>query len=433
MATKHTLCTKSELDLFHGSYFQTSVTKTEEICVKPSNTLNDADTIDFRIISSPDAYKDLASTTLRLKLQLTKNDGAVFVNTDADQPGIISNLLHSLFTNVTVYLGGKQVCSISDYNYLAYISQLLSYTSDSVSSFRGGLLGFNLDAPEQFDSLTSNPSLTERKKWVRNSGVLELMGRIHGSIFNAARYLPSSIEIRIVFTLAKPEFVLLEKDDDSTKIKILDAGLYIDQLTINEGVLLKHRHEILSKNAIIPFQHLEVKTFTIPQGNSSILLENVIIGRLPNLIAIAFCDNLSYTGRRSKNPYNFKNINMSSFQLYLNHQRVPTDGIETDFEATPKQSARAYWSLFKALNINDLDRGVLVTQKHFNGGCFILAFDVTPDNSHSNGCSSILNEGSIRLEAKLSKPLDTATTCLVLSQYDSSLEIDRAMNIFVNI
>jgi hypothetical protein len=433
MAAKHTLCDKSELDLFNGSYFQTNVTKCEEICVKPSNTLDNSNTIDFRVISSPEAYKDLSSTTLRVKIQLTKQDDTLYTSADVIQPGTVTNIMNSLFSSVAIYLAGKLVCTISDFHYLSYLSHVMSYTDDSVKSFRGDLVGFNLDTSGQFDSLTQNLGLTARKNWVKNSSVLELMGRVHGSIFNTTRYLPSSIEIRFVFTLAKSEFVLMEPETATSKVKILDAALYINQLTINDKILLKHRQAILTNNVILPFQHLEIKTFTIPSGNSSIMLENLIIGRLPNLIAVAFCDNASYTGRRSKNPYNFKNLSMSSFNLHVNHQRVPNESLEMDFSKDPPQSARAYWTLFNALNINDFDRGILITQKLFNNGCFILAFDLTSDHSHSNGCSSLLNEGSVRLEARLSTPLAETTTCLVLAQYDSYIQIDRTMNVTTNI
>jgi hypothetical protein len=420
----NTQCMKSELNLFQGVMLQSNVLDCIEVSARPLASLDNLTTLEFNFLAHPDCYKDLSSTALRLKLQITKADGSNYINTDTVQPGVTNNILHSLFRQCSVYFNSKLACTINNYHYLSYITQLLSYNKDAVGSHMGELLGFDLDDPSQFDSPETNLAAKRRKGWFKNSSTVELLGRVHGGIFNVARFLPSSIDIRIVFTLEKNEFILTEPESGTSKIKITDASLYMNQMTIHPQILIAHSRILSQKNAILPFKHVDVKAFTIPANNNTISIENLILGKLPTFLVIAFVDSDAFNGKRSKNPYNFKNLNMTSFTLFVNEQAVPNETIEMDFSQEPPLSARAYYTLFKGLNINDDDRGLQISQKHFNHGAFMLAYDLTADKSNNLGCSSLLSQGNIRLHARLGVPLTNTTTCIVLSQYESILEID---------
>lgn len=62
----------------------------------------------------------------------------------------------------------------------------------------------------------------------------------------------------------------------------------------------------------------------------------------------------------------------------------------------------------------------------------MLGFDLTNDNSYSSGCSNLLNQGSVRIEARFAVELAKTVTCLVYCEYDAVLEIDKNRNVFTS-
>lgn len=62
----------------------------------------------------------------------------------------------------------------------------------------------------------------------------------------------------------------------------------------------------------------------------------------------------------------------------------------------------------------------------------MLGFDLTNDNSYTNACSNLLNQGSIRIEARFATELAKTVTCLVYCEFDASIEIDKNRNVFTS-
>ena len=56
-----------------------------------------------------------------------------------------------------------------------------------------------------------------------------------------------------------------------------------------------------------PLRRVEVKTFTIPQGNRSFSKESLFLGQLPTRIVVGFVDNDTYNGNITNSPFSFKN------------------------------------------------------------------------------------------------------------------------------
>jgi hypothetical protein len=129
------------------------------------------------------------------------------------------------------------------------------------------------------------------------------------------------------------------------------------------------------------YKRVEVKSFSIPNGNQNVLLDNVFIGQLPNTIIFCMTENAGYSGKRSKNPYNFKHFDINQFSLYVNGVAVPSLALETSFSEDALCFTRAYHTLFSGLRINHSDKGHQITKSMFNNGFFMLAFDLIPDLS----------------------------------------------------
>lgn len=366
---KYVECMKSELDLFSVPAVQTNILKTEEVCYKPIATLDNSSVIEFVSLGHGDTYRDLSSIYLRLlvKIKKTATTDYTVIAAPADGSaatpyanGPANNLLHTLFRQVSVYMNGKAISqSDNNYAYRAYLEKIISYGSDAISTHVESS-GFYLDTAGAFDNLTAtkNTGLDKRKAVFGGSATVELMGKIHADMFNQPKLLLNNVDLRIVMSLEKPEFYMLEADASTSVVSILDATLFMNHVTINPGILIAHEQVLSQKNAIYPYKRVEVKSYTLPQKNMSLSLHNVILGQIPNFIIVCLLDNESYSGKRSLNPFHFTSFKMSSFHLSVNGAQVPNQPITFDYTKNPVVSTRAYNNLFKAAGFNHFDKGM---------------------------------------------------------------------------
>ncbi len=409
---------KSELDLFRPRNIQTSIDKTEEVSYKPLNSLENQTVIEFVCQGHGDSYLDLGSINLQLKFQVTKGDGTLYTNNDADQPGIVNNILNSLFRQVNISLNGKSVnSSDGNYSYRSYIENLLNYGLDAENSHLK-ICGWN-------------KILEQRKELIKNSSIIELYGKLHADMLNQPLLLLNNVKLRITLTLNKPEFYFISNSaKDDSKLKILESCLYVKHCTINPNILVAH-HKILQRtNAKYHYKRCEIKSFTVSKGNS-ISLDNIIIGQLPTSLIFLMVDNDAYNGNKTKNPFEFKHYNLSSFALFVNGTPIPNEMINVNMK-NGSQHARAYATIFSATGIANTPHGNLISFDDYKTDSFLIAHDLTPDLSGIDSMSSLTHQGNIRVEARFDKALTSTITCLIFLEYDSTLEIDKNRNVILD-
>lgn len=419
---------KSELDLFAVKPIQTNVLKTDEISYKPIAPISSSSngTIEFVSLGNLDTYRNLSSVYLRLLIKVVNPNSA-------KHTGVVNNILHSLFRQITITMNGKSIAQTdTNYSYRALITNLLNYGNDASSTHLEST-GWKLDTGNLDGILPGlNHGLDGRRESFKSDSVIEIMGKIHGDLFNQDRYLLNNVDLRISLSLEKPEFYIMEEDDGNASIQIMDATLYMDHITLNPSVLVAQQMVLQKTEAIYPYTRVEVKTYTVPANSMNISLDNIVIGQLPNLLVFCMVDNDAYTGKRSKNPFNFKHNNMSSFFMSVNGVQVPSQAIEMDFSTDPPQSTRAYNTLFKSTGVHWFDKGNQITKQLYNSGYFMLAFDLTADHAANTECGNPLNQGTLRIEARFAKSLPQTTTCIVYTEYQSNLRIDKNRNVITS-
>lgn len=307
----------------------------------------------------------------------------------------------------------------------------MSYPKDA--EYRASV-GWYLDTGTMDAILAAeNEGLASRKTLASKSTQLELIGKLHGDMFNQPRLLLNNVDLRVVLSLEKPAFYIMAADTDTSYIQMLDATMYVNHVTLSPKMML-YNEQMLARNitAKYHYQRCEIKTYTIAPGSRTLSLDNLVIGQLPNLLIFGMVDNDAYTGKRSLNPFNFKHNHMSTCQLMVNGVSTPAEPLKFDFYNEPPRCARAYNYLFRNLNMWS-DGGHQVTQKFFVKGSFLLAFDLTADASYNtSSCGNLINTGVVRLEATFDKDLTKTVTCMVYAVYDATLEIDKNRNIITN-
>ncbi|XP_037906144.1 uncharacterized protein F54H12.2-like [Hermetia illucens] len=263
-----------------------------------------------------------------------------------------------------------------------------------------------MDIIESGKPSDSNQGYSKRSKLLAHSNVVEFMGKVHEDILNQDKLLINGVDLPVIFSPEKLEFYLYCKDDvQPLLIKIIEATMYMNHVTVNPNILYAHESVLQRSNTIYLYKRVEVKVCTLPANTFSLSLDNVAIG--PNLLVFGMVDNEAYTGKRSKNSYNFKHNNLTRFNLSVNGVQVPNQPLEFDFSNEPPIRTRGYLSLFKGTGIYYSD------QDNFN-----------------NSCGNLLNQGTIRIRFK--NTLKQSTTCVVYAEYENSIEIDKARNIFTS-
>src|SRR5215468_6828817 len=125
-------CVKSELDLFSLPPTQTSIENGKWVQYKPVSSLTDDSPIEFVIPGNGDEYTDLTHTMLHVEATIMKSDGTKLDEAGSKVVGPINNWMHSLFSQVDVYLNHKLVTAQNNtYGYRAYIENLLNYGHDA--------------------------------------------------------------------------------------------------------------------------------------------------------------------------------------------------------------------------------------------------------------------------------------------------------------
>lgn len=419
---------KSELDLWVVPPTQTAVESGQWVVFKPLTSLDDASSIDFVIPGTGNEYLDPAHTLLYVKCKIVKADGSDIKSTDSLDVAPVNYLLHSMWSQVDVSLGQKVISQSSmTYAYRAYLEALLAYDGPAKDSHLSTRLWYK-DTAGKFDSLEDNDGLEQRRELTKNSQVFEMIGNIHADFFNQDRYLINNVEMRLKFTRNKDAFMLMSSKDE--KLKILDATLYVRKVRLSPSILIAHAKALEVSPAKYPVTRVDIKTVTISSGLQDKSIDNLHLGAVPKRIIIGFVDNKAFNSDYKSNPFNFKHFDLNYLSLFVDAQQIPTKPLTPDFEKG--EFIECYHSLFSGSGIHFKDEGNAINRTDYPAGTTLYAFDLTPDQSASEGYWNLQRQGTVRLEVRFAKPLASAVNCIVFSEFTNLIEIDRHRGVVID-
>jgi len=413
---------RGEVDLF-------SIPSTDTTCdysmyeeYQPVVNIQDmTNKIEFKIPGNSNHYLDLADSFLRVKLKVTRKDGTNL--TEESTVGTVNLLLHALFSQLDIYFNEKLVSTSNNgYAYRAYIETLLCYGKEYKSSQGQCALYYEDTASGIADDV--NKGWKRRKAQIHQSKTVELVDKLRFNLANQHRYILNDITMRLRLTRNSDAFALYAKDDkDEGVIKLLSATYFIRKQIPFPSIILAHQR-LLEKGEVAhyPFKNIEVKYFTISQGSSSALEENVFVNTVPSRVIVGFVDSLALNGELTSNPFRFHHYNIKSISISVNNISMPIRPLQLDFENN--EFLLAYYLLFTSTGIAGQDSGLSFGRDEYKDNNALFAFDI----HQLTGGESLLyleKSGSVKIEVQFARALQKSVHCILLSEQQGVLEIDK--------
>ena len=317
---------RSELNLFElpptdvSTLFSTEYTQ----CFPVVSIKENNNPLEFQTVSDQTGYLDIANSYVALTTRIVQQDGKKCDATDVVAP---SNLFfQTMWSNLEVYINGQLIIDTSNYyGYIAYIQRLLSTSEIEKNNQLLDEYWYPNVKPDTYTEAT-DAGFKTRFTATKQSQQFFMLGKLVGNVFNQQRYFPAGTEFRVVLKRASPAICLDCANDTKEGFNgipymyvIDEAVMYIPKVIVSKEIINEHREKLaLNQTCLYPTNEVELKTFTIAKGLTSITSDSLILGKMPKILVVGFVDSDAFSGKLSKSPFNFKHMNLSEIVFTWN-------------------------------------------------------------------------------------------------------------------
>ena len=441
-------CTKSELELFTVPPTQTAIERSHYVKHYPLTTLSRGSPLEFKIVTGSNEYLDGSTILLYTKNKIVQDDNTTLTLTEVvDNQQVMPdkakvapiNYFHATrFKTVEVFLNGKCITDSNNlYPYRAIFELLLSYGMEALEcQFESALFAKDQGKLEDVSNSvktkttaksTGNLGYQKRFNRTKASKTFECVGPIHCELFTQNK-LPvlNNSELKIILRQHDTKFSLQGLSETTAySVQIEEAYLFVEHKEISNAVLEAHQLAIQKMNAKYPLVRTVMKYFTFGSERGDLSVQHLHTGQIPKKVFFALVDNSAFSGNIKKNPFNFQNFNVGSVSLRVDGTAIPFETLKLNFEN--KEVGQGYFALLHSLNRLYKNEGLPFTLDDYCNGYALYGFDLTPD---SGDCSfSLVKEGTLSLDVKLSEPTTVAVSLVCLLQLDDIMEISQDQNV----
>jgi hypothetical protein len=416
-----------ELSLFTLPPVQTGVERVYCVENRPISQLTSQDAaIEFNISGNGTDYLDLRRSKLYVKLKIVNGDGTP-LERDVDV-GVTNNLLHTLWSQIDVSLGGKLITSSDNkYPYKALFNVFMKYGADA-QNYQLQSHCFYKDTAGFLEYMVfngGNYGFYKRSRQFAESKSVELEGFLHEDVFaNNNRFILNGVDVNIKLYRNRVPFCLLHADSSKQFQIILEDVIFkACKIKINMAVLLGHSKALQKVTAKYPLIRSEVKSTSIPAGQISFVWEDMFLGKCPRRMIIGFVNAAACVGTLDRNPFNFKYYNLNQIGVTLNGENVHGQPLKL-------QTGDGVISLSTLYDVSgkwQKDDAIPFEISDIQNGYALYAFSLQPYASAP--FRSLEKAGHVQLQAYFGQPLTESVTVIAFCEYDSCFEINEARDI----
>ena len=402
----------------------------------PVSSLADSAPIEFEIKGQPEDYIDLNSSYLYLKVKVTKTDNT---NPGAnDRVAPVNNFMHSLFTDVDLYMNNKLVSSSMDtYPYRAYLENLLTYGKEAKNTHLDACVVWKPDTADKFNDTAiaaeannpHNAGFIDRRKKIALGRSLELYDRLHLDMWFQEKYLLNGVDLRLRLNRSSAAFHLMAHANEWKTI-IQEARLYVRRVEVLPKVGNDISHTLSRTTAKYPIRRVEVKTFTITNGLRSKIEDHLFQGQLPKRLFIGIVSNAALNGAHDHNPFQFKHCRVSKIEVSRDGKTLCTRPFEPNF--AQKNYLRSYLSLYEATGQLGTNTSHGISYDDYAEGYTLWAFDFTPDQGSDEGHFHPIKSGQLRVELQFAEALTETVNVILYAEFDNTIEINSLREVITD-
>lgn len=422
----------SEFDYFESSVIQAAIIAEYEQPYGPVGTLQAGSPIEIAIPPSNNAYRDLNNSRLEVKCKIVNADGTDLA---ANAPvGPVNLLLHSMFQNIEVEIGGKRISDPNNfYPYRSFFETLLTY-SPNVLKTRLYAEGWEKDTSGQFDDFrlvgpadgaaAPNQGHLKRAQRFLTSRTVTLTGRPHLDLFHQDKDLPPGVRLNLRFIPCPTEFVLKRGAGAALyKLKISSIRLWLRAKEVSSSLLLAHQAMLQQHNMRLPYNKVALKHLTIPTGVTAQEFDNIYAGLLPIRMLVAFVRDDHMQPAWGANPFLFENLNISYMALRVNGEQFPRTPLQPDFGENADY-IREYLMVIDAMNLDFGNKAIDLSPTEWATNYPFFIFRLTP-----TGLPTVPATGAARLEIQFRAATTRVNNVICYAEFPAMLEIDQFSNV----
>ena len=409
-----------QLDLFARRTYQDELFGSEFQTIRPENKL-DSGPIEFLRRETKDYY-DLSKSVFELKLKIVNSDGsAVKTESTKDDVALVNNALHSVFSDVQVFINDKPTEGLGNtmYPYKSYISNLFKYSKE-VQVQQLFAEGFSRDDYNNMD-VVANTAFVARKAWTAAGASKKFFGKLNCALFNQDKLLIPGVDLMVRLERAKDAFAIFNTNAAlKPKVIIEEAILHLLTVKVNPAIFEYHaRHLAQGLPVIYNVSKAVIATLPIKTGDKEFEKEDLFYGKVPKYILMAMVSNTAFHGDYAYNPFNFKNYNLTSLMLTRDDERIPFEMFKPDFKTG--NTLREYMSLFQSNNLLGQNAVLPITYDEFKSGFTNFQWNLTDDGRGMN--SGPVQRGNLKLNLEFADALTEAIVVILYGIFDSTIEV----------
>jgi hypothetical protein len=249
---------------------------------------------------------------------------------------------------------------------------------------------------------------------------------LHCDLFQCDRLLKDFINVKLKFTRNKDEFLLKGSDASKFRLIVSHMELFVTKCLINNEVKAALLNTLQNNTMKYPMKNIIVNEYQINSNIISYKTKNNVASVLPNLIIIGLVDNEAFQGNFTKNPFNFKNFNLKTIELYIDDRSYI---IKMDYDSN--FYLQAYEKLLNGLNIFGI-RGNSISRSDFPKGNTLYFFDLRPIKS-CHGEHNLIKSAIVNIQLEFKSNTSSIINMIVLEEHENQLNIDKKSKVFYDI
>ena len=371
------------LDLFSAA---PTVTGVESSRYVEYNTTSAPETrpFEFRVMNNK-AFLNLANSYIISRYRLLDENGFVLQDLDGDNFATCNFLGGSLFKQVQVYIGGKLIYDLDNYNYSCYLSALLSHSSEYKKTFLK-ICGYSED-----EDLTNaaDPLFTARHNREKGGKEQEVVTPLWFPPAQQNKAIIPYVDLRIVCFPSSDEFLIDRRlGNKKVKVEIISTTLVLHEIHTPNSLVLS-LDKLLRDNGPVNYTSLAttVRSVFIQPGIRHMPPFKIFANTIPRRIFVALVSAKGFSGSYDSHPYDFRNYDVQNVRLQAGSEVMPFNEFQCSFD--DDLYARAFMGLQQTLGVSGTGVSNGLSPEAFKKQCCVFGFDTSGYDPELHGLQRV--------------------------------------------